>query len=129
MDRAMSNKGSLMSAAAALVVVLAGGLMPGGVSAHAVIQESTPAEGASMPADSTVRLRFNSRIDRARSRLTLSSDEAGTMAVPLAADTPPDTLGAQLNGLAPGAYRLLWQVLSVDGHITRGEIRFRVGGS
>jgi len=29
-------------------------------------------------------------------------------------------------GLAAGAYRLRWQVLASDGHITRGEIPFTV---
>jgi methionine-rich copper-binding protein CopC len=28
--------------------------------------------------------------------------------------------------LAPGDYRLRWQVLAYDGHITRGEIPFTV---
>jgi methionine-rich copper-binding protein CopC len=28
--------------------------------------------------------------------------------------------------LAPGAYTLHWQVLAVDGHITRGNVPFTV---
>jgi methionine-rich copper-binding protein CopC len=31
--------------------------------------------------------------------------------------------------LAAGAYRLRWQVLASDGHITRGEIPFTVTAS
>ncbi|WP_448190983.1 copper resistance CopC family protein [Azospirillum sp. sgz301742] len=112
---------------AALLLALPFALAAGPASAHAVVQEAHPADGAVVPPDTDVRLRFNSRIDHARSRLTLSSGKANAVAVPPAADVPPDTLAARLNGLAPGPYRLQWQVLSVDGHITRGEIRFSVG--
>ncbi|TAI60323.1 copper resistance protein CopC, partial [Bradyrhizobium sp. Leo170] len=35
-------------------------------------------------------------------------------------------LDAEAKGLSPGAWRLRWQVLSVDGHITRGDIPFTV---
>jgi methionine-rich copper-binding protein CopC len=38
----------------------------------------------------------------------------------------PDVIGARAAGLPPGAYRLRWQVLAIDGHITRGDIPFRV---
>jgi len=42
-------------------------------------------------------------------------------------DTPsPDTLAATVGELAPRAYRLRWQVLAIDGHITRGDIPFTV---
>ena len=46
--------------------------MPSLAQAHAILEQSTPAAGASVrsgPLD--LRLRYNSRIDRARSRLTL----------------------------------------------------------
>jgi len=39
---------------------------------------------------------------------------------------PADTLSARGQGFAPGEYRLKWQVLSADGHITRGEHPFTV---
>jgi len=29
--------------------------------------------------------------------------------------------------LVPGLYSLRWQVLAVDGHITRGDVPFTVG--
>jgi methionine-rich copper-binding protein CopC len=31
-----------------------------------------------------------------------------------------------MDGLGSGAYRLRWQVLAVEGHITRGDIPFTV---
>jgi len=70
-------------------------------------------------------LRFNSRVDPRRSRLTLIGPSGS--AVPLTLMNPAvDSLTAQTAELIPGAYRLRWQVLSVDGHITHGEIPFTV---
>jgi copper resistance protein C len=41
-------------------------------------------------------------------------------------DSGPDKLTADLDGVTPGAYKLRWQVLSVDGHISRGDVPFTV---
>ena len=38
----------------------------------------------------------------------------------------PATLEARITGLGAGEYKLHWQVLAADGHITRGEISFPV---
>lgn len=38
----------------------------------------------------------------------------------------PATLEARITGLGAGEYKLHWQVLAADGHITRGEISFLV---
>jgi len=35
-------------------------------------------------------------------------------------------LKVTLAPLAPGAYRVVWRVLSADGHVTRGEFGFEV---
>jgi methionine-rich copper-binding protein CopC len=72
-----------------------------------------------------LHLRYNSRIDRARSRLTLTRPDHGKDTVAIAPDGPPDIINAHLD-LAPGAYVLRWQVLAVDGHITRGDVPFTV---
>jgi copper resistance protein C len=95
--------------------------------AHAIIVEAAPAVGAVVHDGSVeVRLRFNSRIDHQRSRVTVL-DEAGKE-TPLALDagTPTDVLAAKATSLAPGKYRIRWLVLALDGHITRGDIPFTV---
>ncbi|WP_448205961.1 copper resistance CopC family protein [Azospirillum sp. sgz302134] len=113
----------------ALCGLLALLLTPSVGHAHAVVKDSTPAEGAVLTGpDADVSVRFNSRVDHARSRLSLAAGKGEPAALPIADNSPPDALTGRATGLAPGAYRLLWQVLSVDGHITRGEIRFRVKG-
>jgi methionine-rich copper-binding protein CopC len=96
--------------------------------AHAVVMAAEPAPQASLAAAPPLAsLRFNSRIDAGRSRLTLV-DPAGTTQelVLSAAPDQPTRLNAALPRLGPGAWRLRWQVLAVDGHITRGEIPFRI---
>jgi len=44
----------------------------------------------------------------------------------LQSSTTPASLDTRLTGLRAGEYKLRWQVLASDGHITRGEIPFRV---
>jgi methionine-rich copper-binding protein CopC len=46
--------------------------------------------------------------------------------LPLTPSAEPTRLEAPLPALAPGAWRLRWQVLATDGHITRGDIAFTV---
>jgi methionine-rich copper-binding protein CopC len=97
------------------------------VAAHAIVIDASPAVDAELGGPGVpVLLRFNSRIDRDRSRLTLIRPDGSGKTVPLAASTGPDTLAASIAGLAPGRYRLRWQVLGIDGHITRGDIPFSV---
>lgn len=95
--------------------------------AHAIIVSSAPAAGATVAGDVvSIRLRFNSRIDHARSRLTLFAPGGATWALTSASDSPADELGADAKLLSTGVWRIRWQVLSVDGHITRGDISFTV---
>jgi copper resistance protein C len=99
-------------------------------AAHAVLLESTPAlksavSGPNVP----IKLRFNVRIDALRSRLTLIQPDGSSQSLEISKQTPADSLLAEATGLAAGAYRLRWQVLASDGHITRGEIAFTVNPS
>lgn len=95
--------------------------------AHAVLLESNPALKSSVSGpDVPLKLRFNVRIDAARSRLTLVHADGSWQTLEIGKQDPPNTLSAQARGLRPGAYRLRWQVLASDGHITRGEIPFTV---
>ncbi|MGJ4942853.1 copper resistance CopC family protein [Bradyrhizobium sp. HKCCYLS1011] len=100
---------------------------PQAASAHAIIVSSQPASGATVDKDAVaIRLRFNSRIDHARSRLKLLPPDGAEQTLTPTPDTPADEIDAEAKALAPGSWRLRWQVLSVDGHITRGDIPFTV---
>ncbi len=102
-------------------------LVPQTVWAHAIVLKSTPAVNAVLSGDDVpIRLRFDSRIDRARSKMTLLAPDGTQQSLTPAAESPADGLNAEAKVLAPGAWHLRWQVLSIDGHITRGDIPFTV---
>ncbi len=110
----------LFAAAAAFFIVVP-------AAAHAVLLESNPPlKSAVSGPDVPIKLRFNVRIDALRSRLTLIHPDGSVQTLEISKQTPADTLSAEAAGLAAGAYRLRWQVLASDGHITRGEIPFTV---
>jgi methionine-rich copper-binding protein CopC len=95
-----------------------------------VLVDATPASDSTIPGpDVDVELRFNLRIDRTRSRLTLVFPDGKTIALNITDHDKPDVLVSHATGLGRGSYRLRWQVLAIDGHITRGELLFHVSGS
>ncbi len=117
------------SAAAGLALVLLAALLePGVAAAHALLVESTPADGAILAAaPPRAILRFDSRIERQLTHLILGKPD-GTR-VPLEVDpgdAGPDRIAFTLPRLPPGEYRLTYRVLSTDGHATPGQIRFTI---
>jgi methionine-rich copper-binding protein CopC len=104
-------------------------LAPTGALAHAILQQSQPPIGGSVPAGAVhMQFVYNSRIDRGRSRLTLSRPDQSQMVLPIGPDGPPNVINTSAQLDAPGAYSVRWQVLAVDGHITRGDVPFTVTG-
>ena len=94
--------------------------------AHAILIDGTPATEATVPSGRLdIRLRFNSRIDAERSRLTLVAPNATPSVLEQSPPEAPNLLEAKTSVVA-GSWRLRWQVLAVDGHITRGEVPFTV---
>jgi methionine-rich copper-binding protein CopC len=95
--------------------------------AHAILLEATPAKNAIVSGSPlSVELRFNCRIDGKRSRLSLILPNQALRLLVIQPQISPDKLSAQDKGFEPGSYRLRWQVLASDGHITRGEIPFLI---
>lgn len=95
--------------------------------AHAVLMDSTPKPNSTVTgSDLNINLRFSSRIDGGRSRVRLVAPDRTTTTLTLAKQSAPDTLQAHAGGLKPGAYKLEWQVLASDGHITSGDIPFTI---
>lgn len=98
-----------------------------GVSGHAILKESSPAANGKVSGPTVpITLKYNVRVDAKLSKLQLLNPDNATTDLQIDAQSSPNTLNAQANGLKPGAYRLRWQVLAPDGHITRGEIPFTV---
>jgi copper resistance protein C len=103
-------------------------LAPALADAHAILVRSEPSAGGTAPAGKVaMEFRFNSRIDAGRSRLTLTAPDHSQSVLPIASEGSPDILHASAT-LAPGAYVVRWQVLAIDGHITRGDVPFTVTG-
>ena len=95
--------------------------------AHAVLVSSTPQKDAAVHGpDLTINLKYNSRVDGGSSALSLLRPDGTVERVSGLTQPAPDVISATAHGLGKGAYVLRWQVLSSDGHITRGGVPFRV---
>jgi methionine-rich copper-binding protein CopC len=101
----------------------------GSAAAHAIILESEPAAGAKLAEPpARIYLRFNSKLEKRLSRVTLASAEGRPVPLPVVAGggESPDRIVLPLGKLRPGAYVVRYKVLAVDGHITEGALRFAV---
>lgn len=95
--------------------------------AHALLVASTPQSNQSVQAGPLhVDLKFDSRVDGSRSTMTLSMPSGNVRSLQSSEQPSPNEIIADTDSLKPGSYTLRWQALSSDGHITRGEIPFRV---
>jgi len=121
MVRTQSDFGKALLA----LVVMAGTAAQ--MSAHAVLVSSVPTAGDVVAGPAlTMQLKFNSRVDGKRSRLDLVYPDGKLYPLSIAPQSAPDTLNAPAHGLLPGGYKIRWQVLAADGHITRGEVPFAI---
>jgi methionine-rich copper-binding protein CopC len=105
-------------------MLLLGVLLPGFATAHAHLLTAVPADGSTLAS--------------APAQLTLSFSAAGhltALALRRTGDAAPVPLGAlptasashfgiALPTLAAGAYQVSWRVLSDDGHVMSGTLRF-----
>ena len=109
--------------AAALLLAL---LAPSPAHAHAILEESVPAQDGTVAAGRVgIALRYNSRIDKERSRLVLTGPNHDRTPLPIMQAGSPDVLTTSTD-LKPGAYTIRWNVLATDGHLTRGDVHFTV---
>lgn len=115
-----------LAAAAVAAALAAGGALP--ALAHAVIVSASPTADQHVAAGKlAVHIEFNSRIDKVRSRLQVMAPAGDKTDVPIDQMGEPNIVSGTTTDLTPGAYVLRWQVLAIDGHITRGDIPFVVG--
>jgi copper resistance protein C len=95
--------------------------------AHAVLVSAQPAENSTVAGpDVAVLLKYNSRVDVEHSTLMLFTPSGKVDKIAIAGEPAPGMLSARLTGLAAGAYELRWQVLAIDGHVTRGKVLFQI---
>jgi putative copper export protein/methionine-rich copper-binding protein CopC len=102
--------------------------LPGFVSAHAYILQSTPLQDAELTdSPSAVSITFTEKIDTKLSTITLQNSADGSR-IPGTLSSEGDVkLLYAIPKLDKGVYKVSWQVLSLDTHITDGSFRFAVG--
>jgi methionine-rich copper-binding protein CopC len=118
-----------MKSAVQLTVALAVLALAGAAFAHAFLDRATPAVGSTVhgpPAE--VKLWFTQALEPAFSTLRVV-DKSGKQVD--RKDKQVDRgdarlLRVSLPSLAPGTYRVLWRVLSVDTHVSEGDFTFDV---
>jgi methionine-rich copper-binding protein CopC len=119
--REVFRAGAMIAVAAMLVLV------PRVALAHAVLIQSTPAINATVEGpEVAVSMKFSLRVDGARSTVLLSTSDGKSKPLAIDRQGAPDTLTTRATKLSPGEYAIHWQVLATDGHVTRGQIPFRV---
>jgi methionine-rich copper-binding protein CopC len=101
--------------------------LPHALLAHAILMRSNPeAHAAISGASLSIELHYNSRVDGARSKLTLTGPDGKDADLGRVSQPAADTLVSSASHLTPGEYQLHWIALAADGHISRGEIPFTV---
>jgi hypothetical protein len=111
----------LAFASAMMFVSLAG--------AHAFLDHATPAVGSAVRASpAQVKLWFTQKLEPAFSsvRVLDRSGKQVDKGEPQVDRADATLLSVSLPQLAPGTYRVMWRVLSVDTHVTEGDFTFNV---
>lgn len=109
-----------------LLVLVGAVIMPSLAGAHAYLERSEPVmESQWDEAPAEIRLKFSEPIDPRWSRVTVV-DERGTE-IPGELQSEGDAWLIYIpESLEDGIYKVYWQVLSVDTHVTDGSFRFSV---
>src|SRR5271156_1800949 len=116
-------KKALINAAFGLLCILSASRL---AFAHALLVASSPAVNAIVHGPGVdVDFKFNSRVDGMRSRLILVLPDGSSQPLSLLKQPAPEALAAHAQ-LKPGSYMLRWQAVAADGHISRGEVPFKV---
>lgn len=96
--------------------------------AHAQPVHAVPAQGAAVVAPNAVTIDFDDALERAFSSIEVT-DAAGrsvTLGKSTLAGTNKKRMSVALGTLEPGAYRVKWVAVAVDGHRTQGSYSFSV---
>jgi len=99
--------------------------------AHATLVSAEPAKGAQLTASPPrVRLVFSEPLEPSLAHVTLVGAGGASTKLPVAGD-PHDVhaIVAPLAPLASGAYRVVWHVVSADGHPVDGSYTFTLEGA
>lgn len=112
-----------------LAFLLAGIAVAPAALAHAYLDRTSPESASAVQGSPPeVKLWFSHALEPAFSSVRVL-DKAGKQVD--RKDTRVDPaesklLRVALPPLSPGSYRVVWRVLSADGHVTRGEFAFEI---
>ena len=109
-----------------LLAVLAVGLAPALVEAHAVLTTATLGRTVTANTATTVVLTFNSRIEPGFTKVVLVDAAKTERPVTSRPRERPSEVEVDVPALPAGAYGLRYRVLAADGHVTESLLRFRV---
>lgn len=124
----MKGKTRLFGVSFALVIVLAAAGVAWG---HAHLNQSVPAAGAELTTVPTeVCLRFSEAVESVLSKFEVLDAEGRAVhdaeALKSANRGAVTDIRIPLQEIGPGTYKVVWQVLSIDTHTSRGEFSFTV---
>ena len=103
-------------------------LLPGAALAHTHLMRSDPADQAALAqSPRAATLVFAEPVTLTALRIESAAGLRQDIK-PLPAGAKAE-LSVALPALQPGHYTLRWRVLSDDGHVVSGQIRFSVGGA
>ena len=97
--------------------------------AHAFVDHAVPAVGSTLHASPPeVKIWFTQKLEPPFSSVRIEDANGNVIAAAEKAVDASDhtVLSVRLPPLAPGKYRVVWRVLSVDSHVTQGDFTFEV---
>lgn len=94
---------------------------------HGVLIESSPSHGAILKTSpAVISLRFNATLEPSITQVSLVDVKNHTQALTITNESTVERIVATVPPLSPGVYRVTFQVLATDGHVTEGSIRFTI---
>ena len=109
-----------------LMIAVAGS---GNLEAHAFLEHAEPVVGSTVQkSPGEVRMRFSEKIKAASSTIQVS-DASGKEVDKRDVHLDPSNQAVLCISLPPlqsGTYKVMWRVVSVDTHVTKGSFTFRV---
>jgi len=99
-----------------------------GAQAHAFPDTSVPSVGSTLrAAPAQVQMTFTEDLEAAFSTLRVEDAQGKQVDRNDTGVGPnPKLMHVSLPQLPPGAYQVIWRVLSVDGHVTDGKYKFTI---
>jgi copper resistance protein C len=97
--------------------------------AHAFLDHAEPAVGSTIDTPPTeIKIWFTEKLEPAFSQIQVLDHHSKPVTQSRAAvdSSDPSLLSLSVPSLAPGVYKVIWKVMSVDTHMTVGNFSFTV---